>query len=272
MTIPFTKMQGLGNDYIYIDCTNRQLLKALGAYDFSALARQLSDRHFGIGSDGLVLIMPSDKADFAMRIFNADGSEAEMCGNAARCIGKYVYEQGLISREYTTLETKLGVRNIQLFINHGQVEKVKVNMGKAVSKPIRLNIEGVETACTFVDIGNPHVVVSCTDDIDSIDIKSLGSEIEHSIEFPYGTNVEFVNILNDRKLRMRVWERGSGETMACGTGACAAAVALAKRALEHTDVTVHLKGGDLLISKDNLTEDISQCGEAQTVFRGELMI
>ena len=236
MTIPFIKMHGLGNDYVYVDCFSQETAAQLAHADLPALARHVSDRHFGIGSDGLVLIMPSDKADARMRIFNADGSEAEMCGNASRCIAKYLYESGLCGAKIR-LETLNGIKRLTVDTENGLVT---VEMGKT--------------------LGNPHQVFITAEPVDSIAI--------HEIQ---GTNAEWVNVLNRREIRMRVWERGSGETMACGTGACAAAVAAMDQALSDNEVTVHMRGGDLFIRRDEQGV-IYMTGPATEVFRGTIEI
>ena len=255
----FTKMHGLGNDYVYVDCFSERVS------DPQMLSVRLSDRHKGIGSDGLVLIMPSEVADFRMRIFNADGSEAEMCGNASRCIGKYVYEHGLTSKKCITLETLSGVKSLQLFVEEGSVVSVRVNMGIA-------NIIG-ERSCwgrkyALVNIGNPHAVCF-VDDVYDIDVLSEGSMMDKSVDG--GVNVEFVEVVSRKELKMRVWERGSGETMACGTGACASAVAAINANLTENKVTVHLAGGDLQIEQ-TAGGTIMMTGGATEVFSGEIDI
>ena len=236
MKLPFVKMHGLGNDYVYIDCFRPETVKVLKKIDLPDLARRVSDRHFGVGSDGLVLIMPSETADARMRIFNADGSEAQMCGNAARCIAKYAYESGLCG-ETMTLETLAGIKQMVVDPQSGLVT---VTMGKT--------------------LGNPHQVLITDEPVEQIAIH----------EIP-GTNAEWINILNRHEIRMRVWERGSGETMACGTGACAAATTAMDKGLTDNEVTVHLRGGDLFIRRDEQGV-IYMTGSATEVFRGEYIL
>ena len=225
----FTKMQGIGNDYIYVDCTKETVS------DPASLSRKISDRHFGIGSDGLVLILPGEQADFRMRMFNADGSEAEMCGNASRCVGKYVYERGLTDRTEITLETGAGIKTLRLNLEMGKVSSVQVDMGKPELHPeqipvnrkamglspeadeIRafpLKVDGKEYSVTCVSMGNPHCVVFL-DEVECIPIEKTGSCFENASCFPRRTNTEFAHILDREHIRMRVWERGSGETLAC---------------------------------------------------------
>ena len=236
MRLPFIKMQGLGNDYVYIDCFPAQTAELIAGLDVSALARRVSDRHFGVGSDGLVLIMPSKVADIRMRMFNADGSEAEMCGNASRCIGRYAYEHGLCGREMT-LETLAGIKHITVNTRAEKVTSVTVRMGK--------------------ELGNPHKVYITDTPVETIAI------FEHK-----NTNAEWVNVLNRREIRMRVWERGTGETMACGTGACAAAMETMNKGLTDHSVRVFMPGGEVTVSRDE-KGIISLTGSATEVFHGE---
>ncbi|MDE6593976.1 MAG: diaminopimelate epimerase [Oscillospiraceae bacterium] len=276
----FTKMQGIGNDYVYVNCFKESV------DDPERVSRIVSDRHFGIGSDGLVLIMPSEKADFRMRIFNADGSEAMMCGNATRCIGKYVYDNKLTDKTSVTLETNSGIKYLTLFPENGVVKTVNVDMGKAVlnpsdipmtaegenfiSRPITVN--GSEYAVTAVSMGNPHAV-TFADDVDSLPLEAIGPLFENHPLFPMRVNTEFVKVIGDNELQMRVWERGSGETWACGTGACASAVAAVLNgfAKQGSEITIHLRGGDLFIT---YTSDgkVFMRGPAETVFTGEITI
>lgn len=235
MDIPFIKMHGLGNDYVYIDCFPKDTAKLIAKAELSVLAQRVSDRHFGIGSDGLVLIMPSKVADVRMRMFNADGSEAEMCGNAARCVAKYAYEQGLCGNPMT-LETLAGIKHITLQTQENRVTSVTVEMGTSM--------------------GNPHKVIITEEPVAALSL--------YGIE---GTNVEWINVLNRREIAMRVWERGTGETMACGTGACAAVMAAIEQGLTDNEVTVHLRGGDLLVRRDQ-QGTIFMTGPATEVFRG----
>lgn len=269
-------MQGAGNDYIYLNGFEK--LPA----DLGCLARQMSDRHFGIGSDGLVIIMPSDSCDFRMRMFNSDGSEAEMCGNASRCVGKYVYDKGLTTKKELTLETLAGVKHLTLHTQNGTVEQVTVDMGEPILSapeiPVNLSessviahpleVEGQTFAITCVSMGNPHAVIFL-DEMDRYDLHHIGSLIEHHKLFPRRTNVEFVEVLSPQDLRMRVWERGAGETLACGTGACATLVAAVLNGRSDRRATLHLLGGDLSIEWREQNNRIYMTGGAVTVFEGE---
>lgn len=256
MKLPFIKMHGLGNDYVYIDCFRPETVKVLKKMDFPDLARRVSDRHFGVGSDGLVLIMPSETADARMRIFNADGSEAEMCGNAIRCVGKYLYENSLCHDEHMQIETLAGVRALTLQVDNEKVEQVTVNMGKPVIQPESIQIGKDPIGYTAVNMGNPHAVFFR----------------EGLPQLPPDTNVEFVHARNRHELDVRVVERGSGETLACGTGACAAAVAAIYHGLTERTVTVHLPGGQLLIRWDTALSPVYMTGSATEVFRGEYIL
>ena len=213
----FTKMHGLGNDYLYVYGPVPE--------NIGELSVKLSDRHFGAGSDGMIYISPSERADFKMRIFNADGSEAKMCGNGIRCVGKYVFDKGYTDRTHLRIETLSGLRELDLQIAGGKVKSVIVGMGKAaVGDDIAFRAGDADIVCTPVSVGNPHAVIFA-DDVEEIPLTVLGPQIEHHEKFPGGVNVEFVQVLSEKELRMRVWERGSGVTMACGTGACASAAA-----------------------------------------------
>lgn len=274
----FTKMQGIGNDYIYVNCFKENVP------DPESVSIKVSDRHFGIGGDGLVLIMPSDKADFRMRMFNADGSEGMMCGNASRCIGKYAYDKGLTDKTDITLETKSGIKKLHLNPENGKVKTVEVDMGEAILKPrdIPMNadgdsfvnkpvaVDGKEQNITAVSMGNPHAVIF-TVSIDKLDLEKIGPSYENHPLFPERVNTEFCEVIDSRTLKMRVWERGSGETWACGTGACATAVAAVLNGFCKRDeeITLKLRGGDLKITyrSDN---HVIMCGEAETVFEGEI--
>ncbi|MCM1579113.1 MAG: diaminopimelate epimerase [Ruminococcus sp.] len=274
----FTKMQGIGNDYVYVNCFEETVT------DPERVSRIVSDRHFGIGSDGLVLIMQSEMADFRMRIFNADGSEAMMCGNATRCIGKYVYDNGLTDKTSVTLETNSGIKYLTLFPEKGRVKTVNVNMGKAVLTPAEIpmnaegdsfisqpvEIDGCEYKVTAVSMGNPHAVIF-VDDVDSIPLEKTGPLFENHPLFPMRVNTEFVRVMEKNELQMRVWERGSGETWACGTGACASAVAAVLNgfAEQGSEITLHLRGGDLFITY-NSDGTVLMRGPAETVFTGEI--
>ena len=273
VTIPFTKMHGLGNDYIYVDCTQTLCLgpsmPAFDDFDWADIARRWSDRHLGIGGDGVVLILPSATCDFRMRIFNADGSEAQMCGNASRCIGKYVYERRLTRKTHITLETLTGTKTLDLQLAEDIVQSVCVDMGKPLSiKDIQLFIHGQNVNVTTVDVGNPHAILFY-DQLECAPVELLGPIIECAPAFPHRTNVEFAAVVNSREIDMRVWERGSGETMACGTGACAAVVAAIHRQLTEHKVVVHLRGGDLQIALDDEGR-VQMTGPATFVFDGEI--
>jgi diaminopimelate epimerase len=272
----FIKMHGIGNDYVYVDCFRETLSEP------EKLAVRISDRHFGVGGDGLILIMPSDRADVRMRMFNADGSEAQMCGNGIRCVAKYVYESGLSRKPEITVETLAGVLALQLMTTpHGVVEKVKVNMGlprlRRQEIPMRgpgdrvvgekLSAGDREFTVTCVSMGNPHCVIY-VDDVAQFAVTHYGPLLEHHPQFPQRTNVEWIECLNPREIRQRTWERGSGETLACGTGACAATVASVLNGKTERGVTVHLLGGDLEVE---WAEDgyVYMTGPAVEVFRGE---
>jgi len=230
--IKFTKMQGLGNDYVYIDAIHQTIENE------SSLAQFVSNRHFGIGSDGLILIDKSDVADFKMRMFNADGSEAEMCGNGIRCVGKFVYDKQLTNKTTVTIETLAGIKILELNVNKQQVETIKVDMGEpilapekipviATEEPIKnLKVKAIDKEFNFtcVSVGNPHAI-TIVDDVEHFDVERYGKILEGASVFPNKTNVEFIEVCNREHIKMRVWERGSGETLACGTGACATAVA-----------------------------------------------
>ena len=276
----FTKMQGIGNDYIYVNCFEEKV------DDPERVSQIVSDRHFGIGGDGLVLIMPSDKADFRMRMFNADGSEGNMCGNATRCIGKFVYDNGLTNKTEITLETKSGIKYLTLYPENGKVKTVLVNMGKAVLTPADIPMKaegesfinkpievlGSEVYITSVSMGNPHAV-TYVDDVMSLDLEKIGPAFENHPIFPERVNTEFIKVLDSHTIQMRVWERGSGETWACGTGACAAAVASVKNGYfkNGEEITVKLRGGDLFITY-NTDGTVLMRGAAETVFTGEIDI
>lgn len=275
MMIRFTKMHGAGNDYIYINAIDSC------PANLPELSNEMSDRHKGVGSDGVVLIMPSDKADFRMRMFNADGSEGEMCGNASRCVAKYVYDKGLTSKRKITLETLAGIKVLEITkVVDEKVREVKVDMGEPSFAPENIptnsNCEVIDMPIstslgtlnlTAVGTGNPHGVV-IMDSVSDLDIDSIGPEIQNNELFPRKANIEFVRIINRNEIEMRVYERGSGETMACGTGACASVVATSRLGLTDRHATVHLKGGDLQIhwAENN---HVYMTGEAATVFEGE---
>ena len=273
--IRFTKMHGIGNDYIYIDCMKSEPDR------IPELSIEMSDRHFGVGGDGIVLICPSEVADFRMRMFNNDGSEARMCGNASRCIARYVHDHGLTDRNPISLETLSGIKVLSLNMNgDGEVVSVTVDMGQpeltasavpAVSTSERMVEESVETSCgpvrvTAVSMGNPHGVIF-VDRIEDVDFDRLGPELERHPIWPDRANIEFIEVISPSEIRMRVWERGTGETLACGTGACASAVAAALTGRTGRTVTVHLRGGDLTIEWG---EDghVRMTGGATEVFEG----
>ena len=281
--IKFVKMEGIGNDYIYIDCTQKELKNK------SELARVLSDRHFGVGSDGLVLIEPSKKADFKMQIFNPDGSEAEMCGNGIRCVGKFVYDRGLTNKTTLKIETLAGIKELKLNIEDESVKSVKVDMGEPIldyklipakdgkiykSKDgikfykvnINMNYDLKELTC--VSMGNPHGV-EFSNNIDKLNIKEVGILIERDSHFPNKVNAEFVEIIDKNNIKMRVWERGAGETLACGTGACASVVASILNGYTARNVTVELLGGKLDIEWNKENNHVYMTGPATTVFEGE---
>ncbi len=253
--LPFIKMHGLGNDYVYIDCFLKTTAEIIAKTDLAALARAVSDRHFGIGSDGLVLIMPSKETDARMRIFNADGSEAEMCGNAIRCVAKYLYESGLCRNMHMQIETLAGIRSLALHVTKEKVDLVTVNMGRPVIRPESIQRGLDPIGYTSVNMGNPHAVFFR----DTLP------------QLPANTNVELVRVHENKKeLDLRVIERGSGETLACGTGACAAAAAAMFNGLTEREVIVHLPGGDLLIQWKTDQSSVFMTGPATEVFRGEL--
>lgn len=274
-------MHGIGNDYVYVNCFEETVENP------ERLSELISDRHFGIGSDGLVLIMPSDKADFRMRMFNADGSEGMMCGNATRCIGKYVYDNGMTDKTEITLETKSGIKKLKLFPENGKVKTVLVDMGKAIIKPAeipvladgedfisrKIEVNGAEETVTCVSMGNPHCVIFTDKNVDDFELEKIGPSYENHPLFPERINTEFANVIDSNTVKMRVWERGSGETWACGTGACATAVAacLNGHCKRDEEIRLMLRGGDLFITyKSDGT--VLMRGPATTVFRGEIDI
>lgn len=262
-SLRFTKMQGLGNDYIYVDVRNDSIP------DPAALSVRLSDRHFGIGADGLVLIGSSNVADFSMRMFNADGSEGMMCGNAARCIGKYVYDKGLTSKTVVTLETPSGIKTLTLNTEGGAVSTVSVDMGVFGRLSAPASVRGFRG--TGISMGNPHYV-SFVDDAMAVNLPVLGPLVEHDPAFPGGVNAEFASLLADGSIRMRVWERGSGITLACGTGACATAVASVLCGIKPygVPVTIRMDGGSLDVTVVEETGQVIMTGPAVTVFEGSL--
>lgn len=259
----FTKMQGLGNDYIYLDCTQHT------PEGLSELAVKVSDRHFGIGSDGLICICPSDQGDFRMRMFNADGSEGEMCGNGIRCVGKFVYDKGLTKKKTVCIETLAGIKTLHLTIEGNQVTEVTVDMGLPEYQGVqKLEILGKAYEVQLVSMGNPHAVTFQTG-IDELNLAEIGPYFEKHPSFPNRINTEFVEVQDATHLKMRVWERGSGETLACGTGACATLVAAVMTGKAERDATVRLLGGDLRIRWEQKDGHVYMTGPAVTVFEGE---
>lgn len=271
----FTKMHGCGNDYIYINGFEETILEP------SQLSLQMSNRNFGVGSDGLVLILPSETADFRMRMFNSDGSESEMCGNAIRCVGKYVYDKGMTQNKVIKIETLAGIKILDMKVENNKVSLVKVDMGEPIldaeiipvisSKyPVigeTLNVEGNDYKFTCVSMGNPHAV-TFIDEVMSFPLEKVGPQVEVASIFPRKTNVEFTQIINRDLIKMRVWERGAGETLACGTGACATLVACVLNGLADRKATLQLLGGDLIIEWDEETNHVFMTGPAETVFEG----
>ena len=278
--VKFTKMHGLGNDYVYMDAINQKIENR------SELAKFVSDRHFGIGSDGLILICPSEKADFRMQMFNQDGSEAEMCGNGIRCVGKFVYDKGLTNKTTITVETLAGIKTLVMTEKNGKIEAVRVDMGEPILEPklipviseenpvknLQLKVEDKEFKFTCVSMGNPHAVAFIEEDVNDFDICKYGAKLEVNKAFPNKANIEFINVIDDKTLKMRVWERGAGETLACGTGACASAVAAMLNGYTSREVTVHLLGGDLKIEWSKADNHVYMTGTAETVFEGKIEI
>ena len=275
----FTKMQGLGNDYVYVNCFKEKI------DDPSELARRISDRHFGVGSDGLIMINPSEKADFEMEMYNADGSRGEMCGNGIRCVAKYVYDYGLTDKTNISVETLGGIKYLDLTVEDGKVKMVKVDMGRPELKPSKVPVTAdgdmavdvpilvgdEEYRMTCVSMGNPHAVVFVECDVREFPLEEAGPKFENHERFPNRVNTEFVRVIDRHTAEMRVWERGSGETLACGTGACAAAVACVLNGLTEDEVTVRLLGGDLQIRWDREKDTVYMTGPAEVVFDGEWM-
>ena len=274
----FTKMHGCGNDYVYVNCFEETIENP------NETAKFVSDRHFGIGSDGMICIHPSDKADFRMAMYNSDGTEGAMCGNGVRCIAKYVYDYGLTDKTTITIETKGGIKELDLTVEDGKVTWVNVDMEapvleadkipviydeekKVIDKPVL--VDGREYRITCVSMGNPHGVVF-VDSVDDLDIEKLGPMFEHHPMFPDRVNTEFIQVVDDHTIRMRVWERGAGETLACGTGACASAYASYLNQKTGNKVLVHLLGGDLQIEYDEEKHTIFMKGPATKVFDGEI--
>lgn len=260
----FTKMEGLGNDYVYVNCLERT------PENLPNLAIRISDRHFGVGADGLICICSSERADVKMRMFNADGSEGEMCGNGIRCVGKFVYDKGIVKKTALTVETLAGVKPLKLTVENGLASAVTVDMGEpALNHPTKIPVKGKTYTVYPASMGNPHAVVYLPE-ISKLDLEDLGPHFECHPLFPNRTNTEFVEIRDRTHLNMRVWERGSGETLACGTGACAVLAVTASLGLCEREAVVHLLGGDLSIRWSEEDEHIYMTGPARTVFEGEL--
>lgn len=287
--LEFTKMQGIGNDYVYIDCTKKELENP------EKISQIVSDRHFGIGSDGLILILNSKIADFKMEIYNADGSQAEMCGNGIRCVAKFVYDKGLTDKTKIKIETLAGIKELELNVENGKVKTVKVDMGEpileaekipvyidekmktegitptSVIKNLKLEAYNQNFTFTCVSMGNPHAI-TFIDDVEKFDVKKFGSVFEVAKAFPKKSNIEFVEIIDKENINMRVWERGSGETMACGTGSCASVVACILNNKTSNKVKVHLLGGELYIEWNKENNHIYMTGPAEIVFEGKIDI
>lgn len=274
--IHFTKMHGLGNDYVYIDCTKKELDQ-----DVSKLAQDMSDRHFGIGSDGIILICNSSVADFRMRMFNYDGTEAEMCGNGIRCVGKFVYDKGLTAKTTVSIETLAGIKILTLQVEEGKVKTVRVDMGepileaekipvisdKSPVKDLKLKAYDKEFVFSCVSMGNPHAI-TIVEDTKNFELEKYGKVLEVDSHFPNRSNIEFIEILDKEHIKMRVWERGAGETLACGTGACSVAVACHLNGYTSEKVKVELLGGTLEIEWNKKDNHVYMTGPAQTVFEG----
>ena len=274
----FTKMHGIGNDYIYFNCFEENIS------DPKSLAIKLSDRHYGVGGDGIILICPSDVADFKMRMFNSDGSESEMCGNGIRCVGKYVYDRKLTDKKIVTIEIKTGINTLFLNVDNGVVSSVRVDMGapilEAAKVPVKTDLpefinqpvsaDGADYYMTCVSMGNPHAI-AFVDDFSAIDLTHIGPILENHEIFPERANIEFVQVIDKNTLKMHVWERGSGITLACGTGACACLVAAVLNEKSDRTATVILPGGDLFIEWDEKDNHVYMTGAAEFVFDGEIL-
>ena len=275
----FTKMHGIGNDYVYVNCFEESVKNP------AEVSKFVSDRHFGIGSDGLILISPSAIADFRMNIYNADGSQAEMCGNGIRCVAKYVYDYGLTDKTEISVETLAGIKYLRLQVENGKVANVEVNMGAPILEPkeipvsveespvvnVPVEVKGKIYHMTCVSMGNPHAIIFMNN-VKDLDIAAIGPYFENHTVFPKRTNTEFVEVLDRNTVNMRVWERGSDETLACGTGACATTVACILNDKTENEVTVHLLGGDLKIRWDREANQVYMTGPATVVFDGEITL
>ena len=273
----FTKMQGLGNDYVYMDAINQQIDNA------SELSKRVSDRHFGIGSDGLILICESKIADFKMRMFNSDGSEAEMCGNGIRCVGKFVYDKKLTNKTVLSIETLAGIKHLNLNIENGKVKTVRVDMGEQILEPkkipvisdeqivknLKIKVQDKDFIFSCVSMGNPHAI-TIVENVSEFDVDKYGKVVEINETFPKKTNVEFIEIIDKQHVKMRVWERGAGETLACGTGACATTVACFLNGLTERKIKVELLGGILDIYWNDKDNHVYMTGPAVTVFEETL--
>lgn len=280
--IPFVKMHGIGNDYIYIDALKGKFPDYLKEENIPDLAKAISDRNFGVGSDGLILILPSENADFRMRIFNSDGSEAKMCGNGIRCVGKYVYDLGFTDKKNLSIETNSGIKFLELKEGKRGIESVVVDMGSPAflrkelpasgNKEEEMNNQVLESGgemfeVTGVNMGNPHGVVY-VNDVDHLEIQKVGPGLENHPVWPDRANIEFVKVLNPDEITVRVWERGSEETLACGTGACASVVSSYRKGLTKPTVVVHLKGGDLKVEYDEKANKVKMTGPAEFIAKG----
>ena len=275
----FTKMHGIGNDYVYVNGLEETII------DKPEMARFVSDRHTGIGGDGLILINKSDVADFEMEMYNSDGSRAEMCGNGIRCVGKYVYDYGLTDKKELAIETLGGIKYLKLTVENGKVQEVQVDMGEPILKPEDipvlaekepvlmedLEVDGETFRMNCVSMGNPHAVIFVEEEVAKLPLQEMGPKFENHPRFPKRINTEFARVLDRKNIEMRVWERGSGETLACGTGACATAVAAILNGLADEEVTIHLRGGDLRIRWDREKNRVFMTGSAAAVFDGELV-
>lgn len=275
----FTKMHGIGNDYVYVNCFEESVKNP------AEVSKFVSDRHFGIGSDGLILISPSAIADFRMNIYNADGSQAEMCGNGIRCVAKYVYDYGLTDKTEISVETLAGIKYLRLQVENRKVSSVEVNMGAPILEPkeipvaveespvvnVPVEVKGKIYHMTCVSMGNPHAIIFMNN-VKDLDIEAIGPYFENHTVFPKRTNTEFVEVLDRNTVNMRVWERGSDETLACGTGACATTVACILNDKTENEVTVHLLGGDLKIRWDREANQVYMTGPATVVFDGEITL
>ena len=266
----FTKMHGLGNDFVFL------VPAQVGDHDWPTLARGMCDRHFGVGADGLILVLPSGTADFRMRMFNPDGSEAEMCGNGIRCFGKYLLDNGFWSRPEVTVDTAAGLQRLLVHTVAGRTESVQVDMGQPVlargAETLHVTAAGREFDLTLVSMGNPHAVAFLDSPVDEYPLDTVGPAVERHPAFPNRTNFEIVNVVSDSEIRVRVWERGAGLTLACGTGACAAAVASRLHGHTGESVTVHLPGGDLRVAWQGEGQPVIMTGPATTVFTGDWLL